>query len=249
MLRSLYGEISPVEGELSLGRLLDGSSDDYLVLSGRTSKHAWIADRYQLPLRPRQDPWRVLRASAPELHRVSWAEVIDGSIWERWRAGKRVREVVLGFVDRPVVRGKLQRFEEGLWDGTAPDPDPEPRLEPVPPEEAYDIDALIAAEPPGSLHVDAEGHRLLYITAFPRDPDDRYAPDLPYDRRYGSGFTSDGEVFIDLDRINVRPVWDEVEDRWIDQKALVAAAVEEWFGLAGAPESWDWAGQAWIVHH
>ena len=247
LVPELYGSADPEPEASTLGDFLCSGSEDDRVATGTTGSGPWIADRHLLPLRPRTGPWRGLRAEAAEVHRVAWTEVLGASVWEHWRRGRRIREVALGLTDRPVVRGRLQPFEEGWWDGTVPDPGAEPLLQAVPPEEAYDVEALIAAEPPGSVRVDPEGNRLLTITTFPRDPDDPYAPDLPDDRRIGSGFTSEGEVFINLDTINLRQVVDGGGAGWPDQDALVAAALAEWFGLAGPICSWDWPCQVWRV--
>lgn len=252
VVRGLYGSVELL-GQSTLGDVLGSDSDDYLVAAGTTDSHQWIAVQYQLPLRPRKDPWRVLRALARELHRVAWAEIIDASVWECWRDGRRVREVVLGFGDQPVVRGKLQPFEVGLWDGIAPHPDPEPRFEPVAEDERFDIEELIASQPPENLWVAEDGRRSLVVPSFPMDPETP-GPVLPPGRGVGSGFTivGDGDDFtalpvLNLDTLNLRAVWDDVEDEWGDREALVAAALASWFGLEGSLRTWDWPCRVWVV--
>ena len=44
-------------------------------------------------------------------------EVIDAAAWTHWEGGVRVREVDLGLTDRPFARGRMEAFEQGLWDG------------------------------------------------------------------------------------------------------------------------------------
>lgn len=256
LLRGLYRRVTAGPVDSTLGTYLcSPDSDQALVATGSTASHEWIADRYQLPLRPRKEPWLSLREQAGEVHRVHCAEWVDVALWAHWRGGVRVREVQLGLSQRPVVRGTLQEFERPLWDGVAPDPQVEPRLEPVPEDERIDVRALIAAEPPGSLQVREDGRRLLFITS--SLPVEDGIVQLPPGRGTGSGFTIEGadsdggddvvRPFVDLDTLNHIAVWDEDDDAWVDQTALVRAALQEWLGLTGHLCGWDWPCQVWTV--
>lgn len=257
LLRGLYRRVTAGPVDSTLGAYLcSPEADDALVATGSTATHEWIADADQLPLRPRKEPWLSLRDQAEEVHRVHCAEWADVALWAHWRGGVRVREVRFGLSERPVVHGTLQEFERPLWDGIAPDPQVEPRLEPVPEDERIDIQALIAAEPPGSLRVDEDGRRSLYISS--SLPVEDGIVQLPPGRGTGSGFTidwadSDGgddvvRPFVDLDTLNHITVWDEDDDdAWVDQTALVQAALQEWLGLTGPRCGWDWPCRVWTV--
>lgn len=53
--------------------------------------------------------------------------------------------------------------------------------------------------------------------------------------------------FVVLDTLNHVAVWDDVDDAWPDQTALVQAALERWLGLTGPMCAWDWPCQVWTV--
>lgn len=257
VLRGLYRRLAPDPEQSTLGAYLCAEeSETYRVAAGTTPGYAWVADRYQLHVRPRKAPWTVLRDSAAEVQRIHLAEVLDGVILEHWRSGARVRQVQLGLTGNPVSRGELQDFERGIWDGTVPRrTSSEATYREVPPEQRIDIDALIAAEPPEHLEVQEDGTRLLYLTP-PRTHE--IVQYLPEGRGYGSGFVSGGlgteedpeiyREFLNLDTLNSVAVWDDEEDEWwVDPEPLVRGALEAWFGLTGSRCSWDWPCQVWTV--
>lgn len=255
VLRGFYRRVTAGPVRSTLGEYLCSGADDALVATGSTPTHEWIADRYQLGLRPRKEPWLSVRDRADEVHRIACTEWIDVALWAHWSRGKRVREVQFGLSERPVVRGRLQDFEQPLWDGAVPDPHPEPRFEPVPKDERFDIDALVAAEPPENLEIDRDGRRLLYITD--SLPVEDGIVQLPPGRGTGSGFTGETvsgpegddyifRPFVVLDTLNHIAIWDD-DDAWPDQTALVEAALGRWFGLSAQMCSWDWPCQVWTV--
>lgn len=255
VLRELYGDLASGPESTTLGAYLcSEESGTYRVACGSTPTHHWVADRYQLALRPRKEPWTVLRDRAAEVQRVSCTEIIDWAVWWHWRSGTRVREVALG-TDSPVARGTVQDFERPLWTGRLPKPAKEPVLVEVPEEERVDIDALIATEPPEHLGVDEEGARRLLLTP-PRSWE--ILEHLRDGRGAGAGFMSVGEwtdedperfiSFLNLDTLNHVPTWGAEEDEeYPDVAELARTAMAQWFGLTGSPCSWDWPCQVWTV--
>ncbi|WP_122263953.1 hypothetical protein [Ornithinimicrobium cerasi] len=246
VLRASCRSVEKVSAESTMGAFLTSDADLHVVASGQTEAHFWLAARYMLPFRPRKGPWPALRAQADTVHRVTFNEVIDAAAWTHWEAGARVREVDLGLTDCPFARGRMEAFEQGLWDGVVHHPEPEPRLVPVSSEYQLDIDALIAAEPAENLVVEPDGTRTLFLSGEP----EFLLAEGPV--RYGSGFVMDGSDpthtarhFINPDTANLTPVRDEGIDDDVDHEAIIAAGLKDWFGLSGPTEQWDWPCQLW----